>query len=110
MAGYPQASVARALKPGLPAGTFSIGLDAGGEYILPPGIVAFSHGFAFGPDGRLFLASDIGPNGEGDDAIVAFAPRGAIQASRLVKDPKLSPLDLAIAPNPSFACAVERAR
>jgi hypothetical protein len=36
---------------------FSIGLDATGEYVFPPGIVPFPRGFAFGHDGRLFLAS-----------------------------------------------------
>lgn len=86
----------------------SIGLDAPGEYVLPAGVVPFPRGFAFGPDGRLFLASGIGPNGEGDDAIVAFAPRGAIQAFRLVTDPELSPLDLAIAPNGGLVVSSER--
>jgi hypothetical protein len=76
---------------------FSIGLGATGEYVLPAGIVPFPRGFAFGRDGRLFLGSGIGPNGEGDDTIVAFAATGPIQASRLVTDPELSPLDLAIA-------------
>ena len=52
---------------------FRIALDAAGEHFLPSRIVPFPRGFAFGPDGRLFLASGIGPNGEGDDSIVAFA-------------------------------------
>jgi hypothetical protein len=55
--------------------------------------VPYPRGFAFGRDGRLFLGSGIGPNGEGDDTIVAFAPTEPIQASRLVTDPELSPLE-----------------
>jgi DNA-binding beta-propeller fold protein YncE len=86
---------------------FSIGLGASGEYVLPAGIVPFPRGFAFGRDGRLFLASGIGPNGEGDDTIVAFSPSGHIQASRLVTDPELSPLDLAIAPNGNIVVSSE---
>jgi NAD(P)-dependent dehydrogenase (short-subunit alcohol dehydrogenase family) len=48
-------------------------LDGAGECILPPGIVPFPRGFAFSGDGALFLSSGIGPNGEGDNTIVAFA-------------------------------------
>ena len=47
----------------------------------------------------LFLASGIAPKGEGDNTIVAFAPGGSANLSRLATDPELSPLDLAIAPN-----------
>ena len=47
-------------------------------------------------NGRLFLGSGIGPTGEGDNTIVAFAPNNDMP-SRLVSDPELSPLDLAIA-------------
>ena len=86
---------------------FSIELDATGEYVLPPGIVPFPRGFAFGRDGRMFLASGIGPNGEGDDTIVAFAPSAPIQASRVVTDPELSPLDLAITPNGNIVVSSE---
>jgi hypothetical protein len=50
------------------------GLDAPGEHVVPPGVVPFPRGFAFGSDGSLFLASGIGTNGEGDETIVAFAP------------------------------------
>lgn len=87
---------------------FSAALDAAGQPVLPPGIVPFPRGFAFGRDGRLFLASGIGPNGEGDDAILAFAPSGGTQPSRLVTDPQLSPLDLAIAPNGNIIVSSER--
>ena len=78
---------------------FATGLDRAGEQILPPGIVPFPRGFAFGRDGRLFLASGIGPNGEGDDTIRAFDPNGRLLPSWRVTDPALSPLDLAVAPN-----------
>ena len=71
-------------------------LHAPGEHFLAPGIVPFPRGFAFGRDGRLFLGSGIGPTGEGDNTIVAFAPNNDMP-SRLVSDPELSPLDLAIA-------------
>jgi hypothetical protein len=70
-----------------------------GRHVLAPGIVPFPRGFAFGRDGRLFLASGIGPGGEGDDTIVAVAPGGGMLSPRLVQDPDLSPLDLVIAPN-----------
>ena len=47
-----------------------------------------------------FSASGIGPNGEGDNSILAFAPgvSPAIRPTRFVSDPELSPLDLAIDP------------
>ena len=86
---------------------FSAGLDTPGEYVLPAGIVPFPRGFAFGRDRRLFLASGIGPNGEGDDTIVVFAANRAIQPFRLVTDPQLSPLDLAIAPNGNIVVSSE---
>ena len=86
---------------------FSIGLDATGEYVLPPGIVPFPRGFAFGRDGRLFLASGTGPNGEGDDTIVVFGLNGPIRVSRLVTDLELSPLDLVIAPNGNVVVSSE---
>jgi len=53
-------------------------LDGAGEHVLPPGIVPFPRGFAFSGGGALFLSSGIGPNGEGDNTIVALfrRPRG----------------------------------
>ena len=56
---------------------FSIGLGATGEYVLPAGIVPFPRGFAFGRDGRLFLASGIGPNG-----VRPILVRGDIETNR----------------------------
>jgi hypothetical protein len=53
---------------------FPVLLDATAERFVPPGIVPFPRGFAFGHDGRLFPASGIGPNGEGDNAIIAITP------------------------------------
>jgi hypothetical protein len=76
--------------------------------ILTPGIVPFLRGFAFGHDGRLFLASGISPNGEGDDKIIMIGPSGDILSPRFVQDPELSPLDLVIAPNGNILVSSER--
>jgi DNA-binding beta-propeller fold protein YncE len=78
------------------------------EQVLPPRVVPFPRGFAFGQDGRLFLASGIAPNGQGDNTIVVFTPATPITPSRLVADPELSPLDLAIAPNGNIVVSSER--
>jgi hypothetical protein len=86
----------------------STSLDASVEHVLPPRVVPFPRGFAFGHDGRLFLASGIGPNGQGDNSIVAFTPATPMQPFRLVADPELSPLDLAIAPNGNIVVSSER--
>jgi hypothetical protein len=85
----------------------STGLDAAIEYFLAPGIVPFPRGFAFGHDGRLFLASGIGPDRRGDNIVLAFSPGTSAQPSRLVTDPELSPLDLAIAPNGNIVASSE---
>lgn len=82
-------------------------LDAAPEHVLPPGIVPFPRGFAFGRDGRLFLASGIGPDGKGDNAVLAFNRGEPTQPIRLVADPELSPLDLAIAPNGNIVVCSE---
>jgi DNA-binding beta-propeller fold protein YncE len=86
---------------------FATALDVPGEHILSPGIVPFPRGFAFGREGRLFLASGIGPNGVGDNTIVAFAPGERGKPSRLSSDPELSPLDLAVAPNRNIVVSSE---
>ena len=88
-------------------GVFPINLDTGPSLVLPPGMVPFPRGFAFGQDGRLFLASGIGPNGEGDNTIITFPPVAPMKPSRLVADPELSPLDLAIAPNGNIVVSSE---
>jgi hypothetical protein len=82
-------------------------LNDTGERILPPGMVPFPRGFAFSRDGALFLSSGIGPNGEGDNTIVAFAQGQNLKPSRLVSDPELSPLDLAMAPNGNIVVSSE---
>jgi len=86
---------------------FPVELGGAGEHVLPARVVPFPRGFAFGLDGRLFLASGIGPNGEGDDTILAFAAKGGTQPLRLVADPDLGPLDLAIAPNGNIVVSSE---
>ena len=68
----------------------------------------FPRGFGFNAEGRLFLASGIGPNGEGEDTIVAFAPADRTLPNRLVaQDPELSPLDLIVAPNGNVVVSSE---
>jgi hypothetical protein len=91
-------------------GALSPSLDIDVEYVLPPRIVPFPRGFAFADDGRLFLASGIGPNGEGDNSVLAFTPGMStpMQPARLVADSELSPLDLAIAPNGNIVVSSER--
>jgi len=78
---------------------FAPALDGAGEVILPSPVVPFPRGFAFGADGTLYLASGIGPAGEGDNTILAFDPARTIRPNWKVEDPELSLLDLAIAPN-----------
>jgi DNA-binding beta-propeller fold protein YncE len=78
---------------------FAPTLDGAAEAVLPSSVVPFPRGFAFGRDGTLFLASGIGPGGEGDNTILAFDPERAVKPSWNVQDPDLSPLDLTIAPN-----------
>jgi DNA-binding beta-propeller fold protein YncE len=78
---------------------FAPTLDGPGETVLPPAVVPFPRGFAFGQDGTLFLASGIGPDGEGNNTILAFSSERRTRSSWKVQDPELSPLDLAIAPN-----------
>jgi DNA-binding beta-propeller fold protein YncE len=82
-------------------------LGQAGEAVLPEGIVPFLRGFGFGPDGNLYLASGIGPSGEGENTIAVFDQHGALRTARLVDDPELSPLDLTIAPNGNIVVASE---
>jgi hypothetical protein len=85
----------------------STSLDAAVEHVLPPRVVPFPRGFAFGHDGRPFLASGIGPNGQGDNTIMSFTPGTPMQPVQLVADAELSPLDLAIAPNGNIVVCSE---
>jgi DNA-binding beta-propeller fold protein YncE len=87
---------------------FAPNLDEPGEAVLRAAVVPYPRGFAFGQDGTLFLASGIGPGGEGDNAILAFGPEGTINSSWKVQDPDLSPLDLTIAPNGNVIVSSER--
>jgi DNA-binding beta-propeller fold protein YncE len=73
-------------------------LDSGVTQILPNGIVPFPRGFAFGGDGRLFLASGIGPDQRGENTIVVFGADRSLVSPRFVDDPQLSPLDLIVGP------------
>jgi hypothetical protein len=86
---------------------FAPSLDVAVEPFLPTAIVPFPRGFAFGHDGRVFLASCTGPNGVGDNTIVAFDSGAVARPIRLVSDPELSPLDLAIAPNGNIVVSSE---
>jgi DNA-binding beta-propeller fold protein YncE len=86
---------------------FAATLDRPGETVLPAAVVPFPRGFAFAADGTLFLASGIGPGNEGDNTILAFTQKLRIRSSWRVKDPDLSPLDLAIAPNGNVVVSSE---
>jgi DNA-binding beta-propeller fold protein YncE len=66
---------------------------------LPPEVVPFPRGFAFAPDGRIFLASGMGPSGTGEETIKVFDADGKLVVPRLVDDPQLSPLDITMAPD-----------
>jgi DNA-binding beta-propeller fold protein YncE len=83
------------------------GLDAEGEPLLPDGTVPFPRGFGFGAGGELYLSSGIGPSGAGDNTIAVFDDRGRLLTPRLVTDPGLSPLDLAIAPGGNLVVSSE---
>ena len=82
-------------------------LDNAGEYVLPSEIVPFPRGFAFDGDRTLFLSSGIGPDGKGDNTILALVPGRDPKPRRLVCDPRLSPLDLTIGPNGNIIVSSE---
>jgi DNA-binding beta-propeller fold protein YncE len=86
---------------------FAPQLSAANEDFLPAAIVPFPRGFAFGHDGTFYLASGIGPNGMGDNAVFSFPPGERARPIPLVSDPELSPLDLAIAPNGNIVVSSE---
>ena len=87
---------------------FATSLDQAGQRILPQGVVPFPRGFAFDANGRLFLASGTGPDGEGDNTICAFNPVMEQIPAWQVDDRELSPLDLTIAPNGNVVVSSER--
>ena len=82
-------------------------LDGPAIPYLPPEVVPFPRGFAFAPDGRIFLASGMSPSGIGENTIKVFDADGHLLAPRLVEDSQLSPLDLAIAPNGNIVVSCE---
>jgi DNA-binding beta-propeller fold protein YncE len=82
-------------------------LDTGGEPLLPDGVVPFPRGFGFGSGGELYLSSGIGPSGGGDNTITVFDRGHGLRTPRLVTDPELSPLDLAIAPGGNLVVSSE---
>lgn len=85
---------------------FSKDLATPGRLVLPRDIVPFPRGFAFGRDGRLFLASGIGPSGTGENTIAAFSCSD-LRRFPLVNDPQLSPLDLLLGPNGNIIVSSE---
>ena len=85
----------------------SASLDGDPQLLVPEGTVPFPRGFAFGHDGSLYLASGIGPSGEGDNTIVVLDPDRPARPRPLVADPELSPLDITLAPNGHILVASE---
>lgn len=81
-------------------------LIGAGEHVLPEGVVPFPRGFGFNTEGKLFLSSGVGPDGEGDNTILAFSS-DRTRAARFGADPDLSPLDLAVAPNGNVVVSSE---
>ncbi len=82
-------------------------LDGPAIPYLPLEVVPFPRGFAFAPDGRIFLASGMSPSGIGENTIKVFDADGHLLVPRLVEDSQLSPLDLAIAPNGNIVVSCE---
>lgn len=82
-------------------------LDAPVLPFLAPAVVPFPRGFAFAADGRIYLASGMGPAGAGEETIKVFDPDGRVVVPRLVDDPQLSPLDLVMAPNGNVVVSSE---
>jgi hypothetical protein len=83
-------------------------LDGHAEALLPDDVVPFPRGFGFGSDRRMYLASGIGPSGEGDNTILVFDRGEGARGRRVVVDPELSPLDLTLAPNGNIVVSSER--
>ena len=73
-------------------------LDGIGTPMSTSGDGPFPRGFAFADGGYLFLASGVGPDGRGANAILQFTSSGILINDRFAVDDAMSPLDLAIAP------------
>ncbi|HTX09732.1 MAG TPA: WD40 repeat domain-containing protein [Solirubrobacteraceae bacterium] len=82
-------------------------LDDHGELVIPECSVPFPRGFEFGGDGRLYLASGIGPTGQGDNTIVVFDHQSSEEPTPLVSDPELSPLDMTMSPRNTLLVSSE---
>lgn len=80
-------------------GAFPASLDLPPSSVMRDDVVPFPRGFGFASNGDLYLASSIGPSGEGDNTITVFDKAGVVRIPHLVEDPELSPLDLTFAPN-----------
>ena len=77
------------------------------KLFFPMGSSPFLEVSALEPDGDLYLASGVGPSGEGENTVAVFDRRGALRTPRLVDDPELSPLDLVLAPNGNIVVSSE---
>jgi hypothetical protein len=88
-------------------GAFPASLDHPPSPVLRDDVVPFPRGFGFASNGDLYLASGIGPSGEGDNTITVFDKAGVVRIPRLVEDPELSPLDLNVAPNGNLVVSSE---
>lgn len=82
-------------------------LTAAPQLVMPARIVPFPRGFAFTSDGKLFVASGIGPDGVGENTIAAFTADGTAINPHFVHDPELSPLDMLLAANGDLIVASE---
>jgi DNA-binding beta-propeller fold protein YncE len=76
-----------------------------GELLLPRSVAAFPRGFAFAPDGRLFLAAGASAAGDETGRILVGASNRDLEL--LIDDPELSPLDLTLAPNGNLLVSSE---
>ncbi len=85
---------------------FPMDLVGGPEPIVPLGVVPFPRGFAVDGDGTLFLASGTGPDGRGDDEVIAFGPSG--EQLWATRDEGVSPLDLTMSPRGNPMVSSER--
>ncbi|MGF6782367.1 hypothetical protein [Paraburkholderia sp. GAS334] len=78
---------------------FAADLSGAPQNVLPAGIVPFPRGLASVEGGTIYLASGIGPGGEGENSIAAFDADGTHLASRFTTDDAVNSLDLAVAAN-----------